>query len=284
VAMEIKFTYQEPVKGKEIQFGLIPISELEISPYQRDLSQTHVNNLMQSISSIGFVDPLVVYKENDKYYVINGQHRLEALKSLITDENQLVSVVIIPKEDALAVLKLNIEKAPLLKDKAVQSLKVYQDLVEKYPDESEINAVSSYIEEPILITFGYVYKDYPRFAGTPFYNILKKVDVFLDESLNEANEIRKRYAQEVKEAYNLFVEARKKFTEYGIKSLEATQLLGSLMNPYKKQRNIEDDFITAVNKIKERLNDIIVNTEKYIGSKVGNNNSNSSSSFGNIDF
>ncbi len=264
MAMVIKFTYQEPIFGKDIAFGLIPASELEISPYQRELSQQHIRNLQKSISSLGFIDPLIVYPEGDKYYVVNGQHRLMALRELLTNPDSPIPVVIISKDDAMAVLKLNIEKALSLKDKSIQALKVYRDIMEKKPNLLEEELIDI-IEEPIYITFGLLYEKLARFSGSAFYNIFKKVDKFMNTSLTEAYQKRQKYADMLLNLYEKFVEARQRLIDSGMNSLEATQYLASQINPFKRQRNVDCSFEEAVKLVEERLNQLLSSNSGNLG-------------------
>ena len=55
--MELKF--KEPIKGKERVIRLVNINQLEPSPLQREISESHVNNLMKSFAMIGYLDPVV---------------------------------------------------------------------------------------------------------------------------------------------------------------------------------------------------------------------------------
>ena len=264
MALDVKFTYSEPIFGKDITIALIPIKELEISPYQRELSPQHVKNLQKSISVLGFIDPLIVYQEGNKYYVINGQHRLTALKELLVNvDDKQIPVVLITKEDALQVLKLNIEKAPSLKDKSIQALKIYKDILNEEPNKVE-NQLIDVIDEPIYITFGFLYEKLSKFSGSAFYTIFRKVDKFLDVPIEEAYQIRQKRADMLLDLYNKFVGARQKLIERGMNTLEATQYLVSQINPIKRVRNVDMSFEELVAQVNKNL-DNFSNTSVNVG-------------------
>ena len=58
---------------------LIPISEITINPGRREADQEAVQELMDSISKVGLLNPITVDQE---YTLIAGLHRLEAAKLL----------------------------------------------------------------------------------------------------------------------------------------------------------------------------------------------------------
>src|SRR5947209_18887676 len=74
-------TYQEPVGDHWPIFCLLPRERVEASPYQRDLSPTHVKRLTESIKRLDrFVDPIVVISPKPGvYWTPNGNHRRAVL-------------------------------------------------------------------------------------------------------------------------------------------------------------------------------------------------------------
>src|SRR5438093_539365 len=69
--------YQEPVGEHWQIFCLLPRAKCEASPYQRDLSPTHVKRLTESIKRLDrFVDPIVIISPRPGvYWTPNGNHR-----------------------------------------------------------------------------------------------------------------------------------------------------------------------------------------------------------------
>ena len=66
----------------------LPIDQVEPTPYQRNLSDTHVRKLEGVIAKLGrFLDPIIVVRKeskdsNTRYWTPNGNHRLSAMNTL----------------------------------------------------------------------------------------------------------------------------------------------------------------------------------------------------------
>src|SRR3954452_19699335 len=72
--------YREPYGGNKVILVALPIEKVEPTPYQRDVSPAHVKKLARSIEKVGrFLDPVLVVRQDGKYWVPNGGHRLAAL-------------------------------------------------------------------------------------------------------------------------------------------------------------------------------------------------------------
>src|SRR5256885_6357031 len=76
--------FQEPVGAHWHLFCLLPLDKVAPTPYQRDLSPTHVKRLQEAVKRIGrFVDPIVVVSPRPGvYWTPNGHHRLKVLQKL----------------------------------------------------------------------------------------------------------------------------------------------------------------------------------------------------------
>src|SRR2546425_13306573 len=75
--------YHDPFGGTPLLFVALPVDRVEPTPYQRDPSDAHVKRLMGVIEKIGrFIDPIVVVRQDDRYWTPNGNHRLQALKKM----------------------------------------------------------------------------------------------------------------------------------------------------------------------------------------------------------
>ena len=104
--------YQEPVGGHWQIFCLLPRAKCEASPYQRDLSPTHVKRLTESIKRLDrFVDPIVIISPRPGvYWTPNGNHRRAVLDKLKADS--VPAILVVEREAVFEVLPLNVEKAP----------------------------------------------------------------------------------------------------------------------------------------------------------------------------
>ena len=85
--------YREPFSGRPILLASLPLKAVEPTPFQRDLSPTHVKKLATKIEESGsFLDPLIVVRGAEGgLWTPNGRHRLAAAKVLgldaVDDEN-----------------------------------------------------------------------------------------------------------------------------------------------------------------------------------------------------
>src|SRR6058998_204550 len=78
--------YREPYGGRWVVLAALPIEKVEPTPYQRNLSDTHVRKLEAVISKLGrFLDPIIAVRVQvegtAKYWTPNGHHRLSAMKT-----------------------------------------------------------------------------------------------------------------------------------------------------------------------------------------------------------
>src|SRR5438045_5008147 len=103
--------YQEPVGDHWQIFCLLPRVRCEASPYQRDLSPTHVKRLAEAVKRLDrFVDPIVVVSPSaGAYWTPNGNHRRAVLDRL---KAAYVPAIVVTEPDvSYDVLALNTEKA-----------------------------------------------------------------------------------------------------------------------------------------------------------------------------
>lgn len=240
--MELKF--KEPVKGKERIIRLVNINQLEPSPLQRDISDSHAENLAKSIAMIGFLDPVVAYEEYGKYWVVNGQHRLEALKKLGTQGE--IPVLVISKDEAKFIIQMNVEKAPNVRDKSIEALKVYKEFLKNYPNLSETEIVDSFGGDICLVTFGICYTTDRYFPASTFYSLIKKIDLPLNQSVEASFNERKKRAEKLLELKQVFQEKKQEFVNAGYDKFTVGNIIMSLANPWKRKRIVEEEFDSAI--------------------------------------
>jgi len=174
--------YREPLGGRALLVASLPLSAVQPTPFQRDLSPTHAKRLAQKIDeTAAFLDPLIVVRgEDGKLWTPNGRHRLAAAKVLGLRQ---ITALISP-DDTLAyrILALNTEKAHNLRDRSLEVIRMARSLAERQSQahESQFNAE---FEAPELLTLGIVYEKSSRFAGGAYSAFLKKVDRFAERAL-----------------------------------------------------------------------------------------------------
>jgi ParB family chromosome partitioning protein len=187
--------YRDPYGGRWLVLAALPIELVAATPYQRNLSDTHVRKLEAVIGKLGrFLDPIIAVQapspaqspaqSNDpvKYWTPNGHHRLSAMKTL--GAKSITAIVVPEAAVAYQILALNTEKAHNLRERALEVVRMYQELARLDHVTEEHYALE--FEEPALITLGLCYEAQPRFAGGAYHPIVKRCDQFMKRPLHEA--------------------------------------------------------------------------------------------------
>ena len=255
--------FNEPLKGYEIQIWLLPVDKIIIPPIQRDISKTLLQRLRNSISKVWFVDPILVIPSDEEgiYEVINWQHRLEAAKELGI---QQIPAVILPKFAKDYIIALNVEKWPTLKDKAHQAYEIFNTYLNTQPQSLESDVMPEKVDEPYYITVGFVidYFKEDRFPWYAFEKVLRRIDEFLDLPFEEAKQERIKRAQKLLEVKNVLNE---QYEKLGLKNAlqKETIVTKAWQNIYgPRVRIIEDDYYTALEKLKQEIPNITLTQEE----------------------
>src|SRR6266581_4080578 len=170
--------YREPVGRNWQIFAILPLNRVKPTPYQRDISKTHLERLRKVIAKLDrFVDPVVAVRGADgAYWTPNGNHRRTALEKM---KAATIPVILLAEpEVAFQILALNTEKAHNLKEKSMEVIRMYRGLVDDEPESGE-EGYAFQFEAPHFITLGLLYEKNKRFAGGAFAPILRRVDKFL---------------------------------------------------------------------------------------------------------
>jgi ParB family chromosome partitioning protein len=192
-------TYRDPYGGRWLIMAALPIELVEPTPYQRNLSETHVRKLEAVIGKIGrFLDPLIAVRtpkadREAKYWTPNGHHRLSAMRTL--GARSIVAIVVPETAAAYQILALNTEKAHNLRERALEVIRMYRELAAL--DQATEEAYALEFEEPALITLGACYEERPRFSGGAYHPVLKRVEEFFKKPLHAAMELRQGRAATV---------------------------------------------------------------------------------------
>lgn len=242
--------FRDPFKGAELEFNLIPIEKLEAIGHQRKSSKYHVANLKWSIERLGFITPIIAFKEKGKSIIIDGQHRLLAARELGI---KTLPVIYVPKEYSHLMMNLNIEKEMSIREKAYVALHVYREFLEKKPSllESDGLIIDS-IERPYYVTLGLAYEKESKIAGSSFESLLIRCDLFLDLSLTKTIKIREARAKSIIELDAIAKEIVAKLKELGRAHAFIHKEIISWANPIKRKK-LPADFDTVFALLKENL-------------------------------
>ena len=189
--------YREPFGGRWLVIAALPIDRVEPTPYQRNLSDAHARKLEGVIAKLGrFLDPIIVVRKEVKdsatrYWTPNGNHRLQAMKTL--GAKTIIALVVPEATTAYQILALNTEKAHNLRERALEVIKMYQELAMLDGASEETYALE--FEEAALITLGLCYLENGRFSGGAYHPILRRSDQFLKKPLETAIDVRRERAK-----------------------------------------------------------------------------------------
>ncbi|MCS7216827.1 MAG: ParB/RepB/Spo0J family partition protein [Candidatus Bipolaricaulota bacterium] len=252
---QVLAVYQEPYKGHWQVFALLPLAKVRPTPFQRDLSEAHVERLKEVIAKLGrFLDPIVAVRAPDGgFWTPNGNHRREALLQL--GRTHIPAVVVPDPAVAFEILALNTEKAHNLKEKALEVIRMYRALLAAEPTRKEKEFAFQF-EEAYLATLGLLYEENERFPGSAYAPILRKVDLFLDLELPLALEERKRRAELLKEVDGLVEPLVQALRARGYTQPFLRHGLVSKVNPVKRKRIVTLSYEEVMRRMKAALSSL----------------------------
>ena len=228
-------TYREPFSGHWVVLASLPIDQVEPTPYQRNLSDAHVRKLEGVIAKLGrFLDPIIVVRKESKdsttrYWTPNGNHRLSAMKTL--GAKCIIALVVPEAAAAYQILALNTEKAHNLRERALEVIKMYQELA-KLDDATEETYALEF-EEAALITLGLCYLENGRFSGGAYHPILRRSDQFVKKPLKSALAIREERAKALMDLDRTVVEKVEALKAKGLTSPYLKSFVVARINPLR---------------------------------------------------
>jgi ParB family transcriptional regulator, chromosome partitioning protein len=228
--------YREPYGGRWMMLAALPIERVAATPFQRNLSDTHVRKLETVISKIGrFLDPIIVVRAQKSledtvtYWTPNGHHRLSAMKTL--GAKSITAIVVPEPSVAYQILALNTEKAHNLREKSLEVIRMYREFA--HLGELGEDACVLEFEEPAFITLGLCYEERPRFSGGAYHPVLKRVDNFLTCSCREALQTRQERAKQLLELDDLIIEKVEALKARGLTSPYLKSFVVARVNPLR---------------------------------------------------
>jgi ParB family chromosome partitioning protein len=227
--------YREPYGGRWMVLAALPIELVEPTPFQRNLSDTHVRKLELVIGKIGrFLDPIIAVPapkgdQVAKYWTPNGNHRLSAMRTL--GAKSIVAIVVPEPAAAYQILAMNTEKAHNLREKSLEVIRMYKELARLDDVTEETYALE--FEEPAFITLGLCYEERPRFSGGAYHPVLKRVDEFLKKPMCTAIELRRERATTVLALDDQIVELVEALKAKGLTSPYLKSFVVARVNPIR---------------------------------------------------
>lgn len=252
---------KDPLYGYEQEIITASINELKVIEIQRKPSESHIKRLMESIRKIGFVVPVICVKRGDELIIIDGQHRYLAARRM---EIEKIPCIIIPDKYANELMELNIEKTMSLREKCYVALNVYRIFLNQKPELVENDTeIMDAIEFPYFITVGLAYEEHPKFFGSAYESILKKVDEFLSMKLTEAYDRRKEMAKQLLELDSLARTVMERIEALGISHPFLYKEIISFCNPIKRKRTVDENFESVIRRLRKNLEKLNEHPEMF---------------------
>jgi ParB family chromosome partitioning protein len=254
-------TYREPFGGHWLVLAALPIDQVEPTPYQRNLSDAHVRKLEGVVAKLGrFLDPIIVVRKESqetetRYWTPNGNHRLSAMKTL--GAKCIIGLVVPETSAAYKILALNTEKAHNLRERALEVIKMYEELAGLDGATEETYGLE--FEEAALITLGLCYLENGRFSGGAYHPILRRSDQFIKKPLSTALAIRRDRAKALMDLDKTVVSKVEALKSKGLTSPYLKSFVVARINPIRFRPKDAaplgfDEVIERITKAAEKMN------------------------------
>jgi len=186
--------YLDPLGGKPLLLAVLPIDEVEPTPFQRDVSDAHHKKLADVLDRTGiFLDPIIAITAPKKgFWTPNGGHRLAAMRRLGA---KAITALVVPQRDvAWQILALNTEKAHNLKDKSLEVIRIFRNLMEERAEKAE-KEFGYYFEEASFIKMGLCYEKNARFSGGVYHSFVRRLTEFSEHPLAKSLKEHERHVE-----------------------------------------------------------------------------------------
>jgi len=247
--------YADPIGRLPLLLAVLPVARVEPTPFQRDVSDMHHKKLADVIDRTGmFLDPIIaITAPGGGFWTPNGGHRLAAMKRL--GARSITALVVPKREVAWQILALNTEKAHNLKDKSLEVIRIFRNLLEDSAAKPEKD-FAYYFEEASLITMGLCYEKKPRFSGGVYNSFVRRLTGFSEESLTKSLKAHERIAEMLLELDAKVAEAVAKLKAKGFVSPYLKTFVVARSNPlrFMKEPPELEELIKTIRGKVERMN------------------------------
>lgn len=263
--------YLDPLGGHPLLIAVLPIDRVEPTPFQRDVSDAHHKKLADVLDRTGiFLDPIIAITapKDGVFWTPNGGHRLAAMRRLGA---KAITALVVPKREiAWQILALNTEKAHNLKDKSLEVIRIFRNLLEQDPQKAE-KVFGYYFEEASFIKMGLCYEKNARFSGGVYHSFVRRLSEFSEEPLNEALKVHERHVAKLIELDERVAEVVQKLKAKGFVSPYLKTFVVARSNPlrFMKEPPALDDLLRTIRDKVDRFNVDKVRQEDIVASGGG---------------
>ena len=245
--------YEDPIGGHWHIFALLPLTLVEGTPYQRDLSPAHLKRMVEVMKKLDrYTEPIVAVRSDGRYWTPNGNHRRAAAAKV--GAKSIPAIVVPEPEVAFQILALNTEKAHNLRDKALEVIRMYRARLAEQPRRVEKEFAFEF-ERAHFITLGLLYEKKPKFSGGAYAPILSRVDNFLAQPLKEAIGEREERAGQVERADELVTDLVAQGKKRGLVHPYLKNFIIARSNPLTRARKTIPTCKAALNSLIKALSE-----------------------------
>ncbi len=262
--------YLDPLGGQPLLLAVLPIDRVEPTPFQRDVSDAHHKKLADVLDRTGiFLDPIIAItgpKEN--FWTPNGGHRLAAMRRLGA---KAITALVVPKREvAWQILALNTEKAHNLKDKSLEVIRIFRNLMEERAHAAE-KEFGYYFEEASFIKMGLAYEKNPRFSGGVYHSFVRRLTEFSADSLTLSLKAHEKHVEKLLELDQMVAEVVLKLKAKGFVSPYLKTFVVARSNPlrFMKEPPTLDELLATIRGKVERFNVDKIRQEDIVASGGG---------------
>jgi ParB family chromosome partitioning protein len=250
---------RDPLGGAPLMIAILPLDQVEPTPFQRDLSEAHHKKLATVIEKTGsFLDPIItVPAPGGGFWTPNGRHRLEAMRRL--GAKAITSLIAPNRELAWQILALNTEKAHNLKERSLEVARIYRGLIDEDASRTE-SSFGFYLEEAALVTLGFCYEQKPSFAGAAYHPILRRLEGFSEEPLKKTVREHEKHAGMVLDLEEKVSDVVARLKEKGLMSPYLRTFVVARINPLRWIKGDLPDLEEVLKTMRERA--VKFNVEK----------------------
>jgi ParB family chromosome partitioning protein len=251
--------YRDPFGGKWMVLASLPLETVEPTPYQREISKTHVKRLEEVIPKVGrYLDPVVAVRHGKGYWTPNGMHRLEAMRLL--GAKSILALLVPEREVAFRILALNTEKAHNLRDRSLEVVRMARGIAASAEGAQRPESDWAFeFEEPAYLTLGLCYQTNPRFAGGAYLPVVRRCEEFSREPIRKSLAHRRRRAAKLLKLDRAVSACVARLKKAGIQSSYLKPFVVARINPLRwiraprpGQRAPRADFDETVEKMLEK--------------------------------
>ena len=181
----------------------------------------------------------------------------------------VIALVLPEPEAAYQILAMNTEKAHNLKERSLEVIRMYRGLVGRQGKTNESDFIN-YFEEPHFITFGAVYEKRPRYSAGAYSSVVKRLEGFLEEPIEDALQTREQRADLLLTWDDAVVSVVDALKEKGLNSPYLKNYVVARVNFLRFKRGGDFEFDETIGKLlaaTKKIDPLKVNKEDI--AKVG---------------